>query len=77
MAPVAKAVARASKLVNAWKMRIGEPATRAASQTRRPDSPAAAHTVTNHASARPRAAMSKNITTSATTGSATVLVNAV
>ena len=77
IAPVAKAIARASKLVNAWKIRIGDPATRAASHTRRPDSPAAAQTVVSQASASPSAAMSKNITTSATTGSATVFVTAV
>ena len=77
---MAKAVARASKLVKIWKMRIGEAATRAASQIRRPASIATAHTVASHASARPKAEMLKNITTSATpesTGSLLALAMAV
>src|SRR5690242_5954003 len=77
-APVAKAVARASKFVNTWKIRIGDAATNAASQTRRgPASRELAHTVTNQASANPKAAMLKNITTSAMTGMETSFVSAV
>ena len=64
--PVAKAVARASKLVKIWKIRIGETATSAASQMRRPASIAVAQTVASHARANPKAEMLKNITTSAT-----------
>lgn len=78
--PVAKAVARASKLVKIWKIRIGDAATRAASQMRRPASIAVAHTVASQASASPKAAMLKNITTSATpwsTGSLLTLAIAV
>src|SRR5690349_9087381 len=77
IAPVANAVDSASKLVKIWKMRIGEAATRAASHGRRPASFDDAHTVASQASANPSAAMSKNITTSATTGMATILVSAV
>src|SRR5829696_3645268 len=77
-APVAKAVAGASKFVKAWKIRIGDAATNAASQIRRePASCAVAHTVASHASANPNAAMLKNITTSAMTGTDTSLVSAV
>ena len=64
--PIANAVASASKLVKIWKIRIGEAATSAASQIRRPASIAVAQTVASHASANPKAAMLKNITTSAT-----------
>ena len=56
-----------------WKISIGEAATSAASQMRRPASRAVAHTVASHASASPNAAMLKNITTSATIGTATSL----
>ena len=77
-APAAKAVASASKLVKIWKITNGEAATSAASQTRRaPASRDVAHTVTSHASANPSAAMLKNITTSATTGTDPSSVNAV
>ena len=75
--PIAKAVASASKLVKIWKISSGEAATRAASQIRRPDRPAVAHTVASHASANPNAATSKNTTTSATTGSGVSLLSAV
>ena len=58
-------------------MTIGEAATSAASQMRRgPASIAVAHNVVSHASASPNAAMLKNITTSATTGTDTSLVSA-
>src|SRR5215218_3131370 len=77
-APVAKAVASASKLVKIWKMTIGDAATSAASQTRRdPASRAVAHTVASHASASPNAAMLKNITTSASSGTDTSFDSAV
>ena len=76
-APVAKAVASASKLVKIWKITIGDAATSAASQTRRgPASRDVAHTVAIHASANPNAAMLKNITTSASTGIVTSLDSA-
>ena len=58
-------------------MTIGEPATRAASQMRLPASFDVAHTVANHAKARPNAEMLKNITTSAIVGIGTSLVTAV
>ncbi|CNH42414.1 Uncharacterised protein [Mycobacterium tuberculosis] len=74
---VANAVASASKLVKIWKISNGEAATRAASHTRRPDSPAVAQTVHSQASASPNAAMLKNITTSAITGSGISLLSAV
>jgi hypothetical protein len=77
-APVAKAVAKASKFVKIWKTRIGEPATNAASQMRRgPARPAVAQTVVSHARANPNAAMLKNITTSAMIGTETSFVSAV
>ena len=59
-----------------WKINSGEPATNAASQIRRPANIAVAHTVTNQASASPKAEMLKNITTSATSGTETTVVNA-
>ncbi len=56
-APVAKAVASASKFVKIWKIRIGDAATNAASQIRRACQPRDwAHTVASHASAEPNAA---------------------
>jgi hypothetical protein len=74
---IAKPVASASKLVKIWKITRGEAATRAASHTRRPARPAVAQTVASQASASPNAATSKNITTSATTGTGASLLNAV
>src|ERR1700742_1775642 len=72
--PIANAVASASKLVKIWKITSGEAATSAASQTRRPARPAVAQTVASQASANPNAATSKNITTSAITGSGATLL---
>ncbi len=77
IAPAAEAVASASKLVNTWKITIGEPATSAASQTRRPAIREVAQMVASQASAKPNAEMLKNITTSAMTGTDTSLVSAV
>ena len=64
-------------MVNAWKIRIGEPATTAASHGRRPDMRMVAHTVAIQASASPNAEMLKNMITSATTGIRTSLDSAV
>ena len=62
------------KFVKIWKIRIGEAATSAASQMRRPASIPVAQTVASHAKASPKAETLKNITTSATPDSAGILV---